>query len=373
MNRDQRSKAPIANTVNATDANGASRAERHKGKFQIGVIGGTGYGGSELLRLLARHPHCEIAAIGSSSKAGAKVAASHPYLRGFTPHTFSSNDAVLGMDLDALFLAMPHGQAAKMARGQIAARRIIDLSGDFRLRDVQSYERWYGLPHPAAELLPQYIYGLSEWYSARITEARYIANPGCFATAILLGLLPLAAAGLIAGQVIVDAKTGSSGSGASPTAATHHPSRSHSLYAYKPFSHQHEPEIVQCLAEFSTASTPIDLIMQAHSVPLVRGILASIYVPLAAGLSLDQLREIFAQRYHDRPFVRVLENDLPNVAWTQGANYADIGLAVRGRTAAIFVTIDNLVKGAAGQAIQNLNLMLGLPESTGLDFPGIFP
>lgn len=337
---------------------------------RVAILGASGYGGGELLRILAEHPAVDVVAAAAVSQAGKAVASVHPQLRGcYTTH-FCSIDEALAVDaLDVVFLALPHGESHRLVPRLPSHIRVIDLSGDFRLRDPQSYASWYGQEHTAQAMIPNFVYGLTEWFSPRIAEATRIANPGCFATAVLMGLLPLVAGDWVAGPVVVDAKTGSSGSGASPSATTHHPIRAHGLNAYKPFSHQHEPEILQTLSAFGTAP---ELIFQAHSVPLVRGIYASIYVPLRQDLTLEQLGQIFYERYQAAPFVRLCEGP-PNVAWVQGSNYTDIGWAIRRRYASIFVAIDNLVKGAAGQAVQNLNRMLGLAETTGLRHPGLLP
>lgn len=339
-------------------------------KLRVAILGASGYGGGELLRLLAGHPEVEIVAAAAASQAGKPIASVHPQLRGIYDAKLVSLDEALATEgLDVVFLALPHGESHRLVPRIAPQTRVIDLSGDFRLSDPAAYARWYGQEHAAQALIPEFVYGLTEWFAPRISEATRIANPGCFATAVLLGLLPLVAGGLVAGPVIVDAKTGSSGSGATPSATTHHPVRAHGLNAYKPFAHQHEPEILQTLGVFGAAP---ELIFQAHSVPLVRGIYASIYVPLSAPLTAGELGGVFEARYGKAPFVRLCDGP-PNIAWVQGSNYTDIGWATRGRHASVFVALDNLVKGAAGQAVQNLNRMLGLPETTGLAQPGLLP
>ena len=337
---------------------------------RVAILGASGYGGGELLRLLADHPAVEVVAAAAATQVGKPIASVHPQLRGIYSIRFCAIDEALASDgLDVVFLALPHGESHRLVP-RIAKRvRVIDLSGDFRLRDPKSYAQWYGQDHAATTLIPDFVYGLSEWFGPHIAETNRIANPGCFATAVLMGLLPLVAADLVAGTVIIDAKTGSSGSGASPSVTTHHPVRAHGLNAYKPFAHQHEPEILQTLAAFGKAP---EILFQAHSVPLVRGIYASIYVPLNQDLTAERLGQVFQERYQSAPFVRLCDGP-PNVAWVQGSNYTDIGWAIRRRHASVFVAIDNLVKGAAGQAIQNLNRMLRLPETTGIRNPGLLP
>ena len=221
---------------------------------RVAILGASGYGGGELLRLLADHPAVEVVAAAAATQVGKPIASVHPQLRGIYSMRFCAIDEALASDgLDVVFLALPHGESHRLVP-RIAKRvRVIDLSGDFRLRDPKSYAQWYGQDHAATTLIPDFVYGLSEWFGPHIAETNRIANPGCFATAVLMGLLPLVAADLVAGTVIIDAKTGSSGSGASPYVTTHHPVRAHGLNAYKPFAHQHEPEILQTLAAFGKA------------------------------------------------------------------------------------------------------------------------
>jgi N-acetyl-gamma-glutamyl-phosphate reductase len=216
----------------------------------------------------------------------------------------------------------------------------------------------------------EFVYGLTETNRERIRQARRISNPGCFATATLLGLAPLVAAGILRGRVIVDAKTGSSGSGAKPAANTHHPQRMNSFYAYKPFTHQHVPEIEQELSAVGDFTS--DLVFMTHSLPVARGIFASIYVETKMELTGAQARQLFADFYRDSFFVRLVENS-PDINWVKTTNFCDIGFAARGRNLVVFTALDNLVKGAAGQAVQNMNLMAGLDEKTGLLLTGSNP
>ncbi|HEU5459621.1 MAG TPA: N-acetyl-gamma-glutamyl-phosphate reductase, partial [Pyrinomonadaceae bacterium] len=244
------------------------------------------------------------------------------------------------------------------------------LSGDFRLRDQSVFEKHYKQPHTAMTAQADFVYGLTETNRDAIREARLIANPGCFATATLLGLAPLVAQNLITGRVIVDAKTGSSGSGAKAAANTHHPQRMNSFYAYKPFTHQHVPEIEQELEHVGDWAS--ELVFMAHSLPVARGIFASIYAEAKTELTEEALRKIFADYYRNSFFVRLV-NGSPDINWVKTTNFCDIGFAVRGKQIVVFSAIDNLVKGAAGQAIQNMNLMFGLEEKTGLLLPGTNP
>jgi N-acetyl-gamma-glutamyl-phosphate reductase len=248
--------------------------------------------------------------------------------------------------------------------------KAVDLSGDFRLGNAAEFLQFYGREHTAAELQREFVYGLTETNRGAIKAARLVSNPGCFATATLLGLAPLAAAGVLSGRVIVDAKTGSSGSGAKAAANTHHPQRANSFYAYKPFTHQHVPEIEQELRRVGGWAS--ELVFMTHSLPVSRGIFASIYAETERELSADEARALFAEFYSEAFFVRLVEGS-PDINWVKTTNFCDIGFAARGRSLVVFSAIDNLVKGAAGQAVQNMNLMFGLDEKTGLLLTGSNP
>jgi len=266
--------------------------------------------------------------------------------------------------LDCVFLALPHGQALEIAPRLPSGVKVVDLSGDFRLRDAAKFREHYGREHTAIELQREFVYGLTELNREKIKSARLISNPGCFATATLLGLAPLAASGALAGRVVVDAKTGSSGSGAKPAANTHHPQRSNSFYAYKPFTHQHLPEIEQTLGDVSAShGWSNELVFMTHSLPVSRGIFASIYAETeeAMQMTADGLMSLYEDFYGGSFFVRLVKGS-PDINWVKTTNFCDIGFAARGRQVAVFSAIDNLVKGAAGQAVQNMNLMFGLDE-----------
>ena len=342
-------------------------------RLEVGILGGGGYAGAELARILLFHPSVRLRLVASRSQAGRRLDAVHPNLRGLTDLTLEAPRSVGDYGgLDCLFAALPHGQYLDMAGSLPSSLRMIDLSGDFRLDDPQEFEEHYGRRHPDMGLQASFAYGLSEINRTRIEQARKIANPGCFATAALLGLFPLVAEEALEGRVVVDAKTGSSGSGASAKDTTHHPRRSNSLWAYKPFAHQHVPEILQALRSACSGRAPERFLLQAHSAPMVRGIFASIYCTLRRPLESDEIRELFRRRYGGRPFVRLIEGS-PDVNWVKNTNFADIGWAVEGRDLIVFCAIDNLVKGAAGQAVQNMNLMFGLEERSGLVFAGSHP
>jgi N-acetyl-gamma-glutamyl-phosphate reductase common form len=341
-------------------------------KIKVGIFGGSGYGGAELLRILLLHPNTELSFVTANEHAGKAVSEVHRNLLGLTDLQFTkAPDDLEGLsDLDCAFFALPHGQAMELAPRLPAKVKIIDLSGDFRINDSVTFAQHYGREHTAIDAQSQFVYGLTETNREVIRSARCIANPGCFATATLLGLAPLVASSLLESRVIVDAKTGSSGSGAKPAANTHHPQRSNSFYAYKPFTHQHVPEIEQELKNVGEWNS--ELVFMTHSLPVARGIFASIYTETKNEISAAEARALFADFYRDSFFVRLVDGS-PDINWVKTTNFCDIGFAARGRQLVVFSAIDNLVKGAAGQAVQNMNLMFGLDEKTGLMLTGSNP
>src|SRR6266480_6231346 len=340
--------------------------------IKIAIFGGSGYGGSELLRILLPHPHAEIKFVTANEHAGKAVSDVHKNLLGVTELKFiKAREHGEGLsDIDCAFFALPHGQAMDIAPKLPAQVKVIDLSGDFRLSDANVFAQHYGREHTAIDAQSQFVYGLTETNREVIRSATRIANPGCFATATLLGLAPLVANNLLSCRVIVDAKTGSSGSGAKPAANTHHPQRSNSFYAYKPFTHQHVPEIEQELAVIGDWTS--DLVFMTHSLPVSRGIFASIYVESTKALTEEDVVSVFAEFYRDDFFVRLVKGS-PDINWVKTTNFCDLGFAVRGREVVVFSALDNLVKGAAGQAVQNMNLMFGLDEKSGLMLAGTNP
>ena len=338
-------------------------------KIRVGIFGGSGYGGSELLRILLFHPNVELVFVTANEQAGKPIGEVHRNLNGLTQLSFISASETPA-DVDCVFLALPHGQAMEIVPGLAKEIKAIDLSGDFRLRDQNIFEKHYKQPHTAMSAQAEFVYGLTETNREAIRNARLIANPGCFATATLLGLAPLVANHLLNGRVVVDAKTGSSGSGAKAAANTHHPQRMTSFYAYKPFTHQHVPEIEQELDHVGDWTN--ELIFMTHSLPVARGIFASIYAEANRELSENDLRNLYADYYRESFFVRLV-NGSPDINWVKTTNFCDIGFATRGKQLVIFSAIDNLVKGAAGQAVQNMNLMFGLDETTGLKLVGTNP
>jgi N-acetyl-gamma-glutamyl-phosphate/LysW-gamma-L-alpha-aminoadipyl-6-phosphate reductase len=341
--------------------------------IKVGILGGSGYGGSELLRILLFHPQVEVALVTANEHAGKHVDSVHPNLAKLTNLKFDSMPEPGALeDLDCVFLALPHGQAMEIVPSLPRTVKAIDLSGDFRLNDAAVFKQFYGREHTAMEAQREFVYGLTEVNRNQIKEATRIANPGCFATALELGLFPLLASGLVKGKIIADMKTGSSGSGAKAAANTHHPKRANSFYAYKMFEHQHQPEVEQLLSSVSPQWSECSLVFQVHSIPVVRGIFASIYVTPTRPMTRDEVGNLFREFYGNEFFIRLVEGS-PDINWVKNTNFVDIGWAASDDTVIVFVALDNLVKGAAGQAVQNMNLMFGIEERTGLVLPGSNP
>jgi N-acetyl-gamma-glutamyl-phosphate/LysW-gamma-L-alpha-aminoadipyl-6-phosphate reductase len=349
-------------------------------RFKAAVIGGTGYGGAEMIRRLLLHPDVELARVASIDHVGEPIGAVHPNLEGATDLVFENlAPAEAARGCDVALLALPHKVTAAKVPELLAmpGMKIVDMSGDFRLRDAGEYERYYGAAHPHPELLGTFVYGLPELNRDAIRQARCVASPGCFATTVELALLPLARAGLLDGQVVhVNAITGSSGSGIAPAAGTHHPSRAGNLRTYKPLDHQHIPEIVQTLADGGGKDVAVRFV--PVSAPLVRGIFATSFLELSASLDAKALGAMFDEYYAGHPFVRRPKKRLPEVVAVAGSNHAEVGVhvgPVKGdrRTVTIFSVTDNLIKGGAGQAIQNMNLVLGVDERASLEDPGSWP
>lgn len=341
---------------------------------KAGILGGSGYGGSELLRILLFHPDVELKLVTAGEHAGKRVDAVHPNLAKLTGLSFEAMpDASSLGELDCLFLALPHGQAMEIVPSLPRHLKLVDLSGDFRLNDPVAFEKFYGREQTSQSIQSEFVYGLTEVNRSKIKEAAKIANPGCFATALELGLYPFIASGLVTGKIIADLKTGSSGSGAKAAANTHHPKRANSFYAYKTFEHQHQPEVEQALSAINPKwSASASLIFQTHSLPTVRGIFASIYLTTAEPVTPNSVGDLLSEFYGTEFFVRLVDGS-PDINWVKNTNFVDIGWAAQDDTVIVFVALDNLVKGAAGQAVQNMNLMFGLKEQTGLILPGSNP
>lgn len=343
--------------------------------IKVGIVGGTGYTGVELLRLLAQHPEVEIAIITSRSEAGVRVSDMYPNLRDHYPElAFSQPDPQRLGKCDAVFFATPHGVAHALAAELLAqGTRVIDLSADFRLRDAKEWEEWYGQPHGAPELLEQAVYGLPEMHRERIRQARLVAVPGCYPTAVQLGLLPLLEAGLIEpGQIIADCKSGVTGAGRGAKVPSLLAEASESMKAYGAAGHRHLPEIRQGLGD--AAGKSVGLTFVPHLTPMIRGIHATLYGRLTS--EPGDLQALFEQRYADEPFVDVMPaGSHPETRSVKGANMCRLALhrPGNGDTVVVLSVIDNLVKGASGQAIQCLNLMFGLAENSGLTAPALMP
>ena len=342
--------------------------------IRVGIVGGTGYTGVELLRLLALHPKVEIVAITSRSEAGVAVADLFPSLRHRVDLRFTEPDVGRLAECDAVFFATPNGTAMTMAPALLAAgARVIDLAADFRLRDAAEWEDWYGMPHACPDLLAEAVYGLPELNRDRIGQARLIANPGCYPTAVLLGFMPVVETGLVdLGSLIADAKSGVSGAGRKASVPTLMAECGESFKAYGVPGHRHLPEIRQALGWM--AGGEVGLTFVPHLLPMIRGIHATLY----AGLTGEpgDLQALFEQRYAGEPFVDVLPaGSHPETRTVRGVNHCRMAVhrPQGGDTLVVLSVIDNLTKGAAGQAVQNLNLMFGLPETTGLEGIALLP
>ena len=342
--------------------------------IKVGVVGGTGYTGVELLRLLAAHPESELAVITSRSEAGKPVADLFPNLRGSLDLAFSAPDIGQLSACDLVFFATPNGTAMTMVPLLLdAGVRVIDLAADFRLGQVDQWEHWYGMPHACPQLLEQAVYGLTEINRAAIAQARLVANPGCYPTAVQLGFLPLIQAGLIEhDHLIADAKSGVSGAGRKAATGTLLCEASENFKAYGVSGHRHLPEIRQGLE--AAAGQPVGLTFVPHLTPMIRGIHATLYARLSD--ADHDLQALFEARYHDEQFVDVLPAGAhPETRSVRGANHCRIAVhkPQQGNTVVVLSVIDNLVKGAAGQAVQNMNVMFGCRESAGLTGIALLP
>ena len=338
---------------------------------RISIIGGSGYTGGELLRLLHLHPQTQIAQVSSRRLKGQPIHRSHPNLRGHLETLYCTPDEI--EPCDVLFLCMPHGKAAgEIDRWRALAPLVIDLSADFRLHDADNYQSWYGDAHPSPETLAEATYGLPEVARDQLGGASLISGVGCNATAMTLALLPLARAGLIK-RAIADLKVGSSEAGAESGAGSHHPVRARTARTYSPSGHRHLAEVFQSLGAF-------DLDATITAIDMVRGVLCTAHIEPTERLETKDLWKLYRQAYRDEPFVRIVAdrsgpNRFPDPRIVVGSNHADIGFAIDERSGRIIAlcAIDNLVKGAAGSAVQSMNIALGFNETDGLAFPGLHP
>lgn len=343
--------------------------------MKVSIVGGSGYVGGELLRLLLGHPEVEIHQVTSEARAGKPVTTVHPNLRRRTALKFCRLADL--KPCDVLFVALPHGAVAPRAQDLFAlAPRVIDLSADFRLKDAAAYPVWYGFTHPHPELLSRFVYGLPELHRAALKEALWVAGPGCLATATILALAPLFQADLVEPRVVIEGKFGSSAGGSHPSPASHHPERSQVVRSYAPTGHRHTAEIAQELAFHG----PVEVNLSATSVDLVRGILSTCHVFLKEDRSEKDIWQVYRAAYGTEPFIRLVSErhgvyKYPEPKILAGTNYCDIGFErdPHSRRLVVLAAIDNLVKGAAGQAVQCFNVMAGYPETCGLEFPGLHP
>lgn len=333
--------------------------------FKVGIIGGTGYTGGELARILCTHPDVEIVSMTSRQNTGKKVSDIHPFLKGYADIDFTET---VSDDADLVFVATPHGVAMKEVPKYLEKGiKCIDLSGDYRMHDVETYERWYGHEHTDTENLQKAVYGLPELFRKDIRGADLVANPGCYATATILACAPMVASGLIEDDIDVDAKSGTSGAGMVPSARTHHPYCGESVIPYSIGTHRHTPEIEMALRMFSGKGA--DVLFVPNLVPIVRGILSSCYMRLKDDATDVDVRAIYEKQYADERFVHVVDD--ASIRSVVASNHVQIGVRSLKNRVVAFGAIDNLVKGASGQAVQSMNLMLGLKETSGLDMPGL--
>jgi|DewCreStandDraft_5_1066085.scaffolds.fasta_scaffold00272_37 N-acetyl-gamma-glutamyl-phosphate reductase len=343
---------------------------------RVSVVGASGYGGGELVRILTGHPEVEIVHLAADTHAGQPMDALFPNLKTFTGRRTEELDlSVLASDSDVVFLALPNGIAMDLVPPLLeAGAKVIDLGADFRLKKAEVYERWYKIPHRSASYLEEAVYGLPELNRAAVRGARLVANPGCYPTAALIALSPVLRHPAASRQgIVIDAKSGVSGAGRGLSLGTHFSEVNENVKPYNVAAHRHAPEIAQ---ELEVAlGEPVALTFTPHLIPMTRGILVTAYVPLKEDVSEGELVGSYAEAYAGEPFVRVLSGELPQTKATLGSNFCDVAIRVdrEARVAIAMAALDNLVKGASGQAVQNMNLMLGFPEDLGLRWPGLYP
>lgn len=345
--------------------------------IKAGIIGSTGYAGGELARLLLQRDDIEIKWYGSRSYIGQKYASLYPNMYKIVDEEcMDDNMKELAGQVDVVFTATPQGLCASLVDEEILSKvKIIDLSADFRIKDVSVYEEWYKLTHASPQFLEEAVYGLPEVNRERVKKARLIANPGCFPTCSFLSVYPLVKEGLVdPDTIIIDAKSGTSGAGRGAKMDSLYCEVNENIKAYGVGTHRHTPEIEEQLSY--AAGRPVTISFTPHLVPMNRGILVTAYGSLTKEVTYEEVRAVYDKYYKDEFFVRVLEKDVvPQTRWVEGSNFADVNFKIDTRTNRVVMmgAIDNMVKGAAGQAIQNMNLMFGLPENTGLKQIPIFP
>ncbi|MDO4943191.1 MAG: N-acetyl-gamma-glutamyl-phosphate reductase [Lachnospiraceae bacterium] len=345
--------------------------------IKAGIIGSTGYAGQEIVRLLLQHGDVEIKWYGSRSYIDQKY---YNVFRNMfqlvDAKCLDDNMDELAEQVDVIFTATPQGLCAKLVSEDVLSRvKIIDLSADFRIKDVQTYEEWYGIKHASPQFIEEAVYGLCEINREKVKHARLIANPGCYPTCSFLSIYPLAKAGVIdMNSIIIDAKSGTSGAGRGAKVQNLFCEVNENIKAYGVLNHRHTPEIEEQLTYASGKDTKI--IFTPHLVPMMRGILVTAYADLVKDVTYEDVKAIYDDAYHDEKFVRVLDKDAtPETRWVEGSNYVDVNFKIDPRTNRVVMmgAMDNLVKGAAGQAVQNMNLMFGYPESQGLELVPMFP
>lgn len=345
--------------------------------IRVAIVGGSGYGAIELIRLLNKHPYVQLKSVVSHSQSGTEMNEVYPHLTEVVDMTMDKWDVEsLANEVDLVFFATPAGVSQRLIpQCTEKGLKCIDLSGDFRLQSPQEYREWYGMDAAPEELLQETIYGLSEWYGDDIQNAAVIANPGCYPTASLLALLPAIKAGIVEeNSIIIDGKSGVSGAGRSVSLNTHFSELNENMKAYKIGNHQHIPEMEQFLS--LEAKKEIKVSFTPHLVPMTRGIMCTIYFQLKGDQSTEQLLQLYKHAYEEKTFVRIRkEGVFPTTKEVLGSNYCDMGMTLDRRTNRVTIVsvIDNLVKGAAGQAIQNLNIMYSWDETSGIDNLPIYP
>ncbi len=344
-------------------------------KLKVSIVGASGYAGGELLRILMFHPRVELKQASSESHPGRPIHSVHANLRGLLPMKYCKYDELENADI--IFAAVPHHVSMKiMPQLRTKAKKIIDLSADFRLRDPKLYELWYGVPHEAPDLLKEFVYGVVEVNRPNIIGADLVAGAGCNATATILGVYPLVKAGVPIKHILADIKAGSSEGGKKPSEASHHPERAGCVRSFMPTGHRHTAEVLQLLG----STDPHLVEMSVTAIDMVRGILATIHVTTETRLTEKDLWKLFRDAYKDSPFVRIVKDKqgifrYPEPKILAGSNYCDVGFEVDERTGRVVIisAIDNLMKGASGNCVQAMNLMCGWPETAGLEFPGLHP
>ncbi len=346
-------------------------------KIKVGIVGGTGYTGVELLRLLSQHPHVQLHAITSRKEEGMKVSEMFPNLRGKVDLAFSTPENAALTQCDVVFFATPHGVAMAQAQELLAAGvKVIDLAADFRLQDTTEFEKWYKMPHSCPEILKNNsCYGLVEINRDKIAQSQVIGNPGCYPTTIILGLAPVLEAGLVdVSHIVADCKSGVSGAGRKAEVGTLFSEASDNFKAYGVSGHRHHPEITEQLSKL--AKEPVQLLFVPHLVPMIRGMLSTIYVKIKPEALSTDFQKLYEERYATEEFVDVMPaGSLPETRSVRASNQLRIALhrPGNGDTLVIVVVQDNLVKGASGQAVQNMNVLFGLPENTGLGHVAVLP